>query len=236
MKHRIPGLFMIFILVLSSCGTSRSDEKGNDMQISNKLGQTIKTIKSRFDEIPEDRKQDLLAIANTISTVLAEREEINLVFICTHNSRRSHMAQLWAQTAAWKYGFENIFCYSGGTEATAFNLRAVKALVSAGMEITTSDNTQNPVYEVSILEGRPMIKAFSKKFTDPFNPQQDFVAVMVCSSADEACPFVPGADARFAIPYIDPKISDNTPDEEKTYAERSIQIAAEMFYMMSQVK
>ncbi|MEM9671082.1 MAG: hypothetical protein ACFB15_14955 [Cyclobacteriaceae bacterium] len=59
-----------------------------------------------------------------------------------------------------------------------------------------------------------------------------FAAVIVCSDADEACPFNPEADARFFFPYEDPKQHDNTPQESKQYDERFRQIAREMLYVI----
>ena len=72
---------------------------------------------------------------------------------------------------------------------------------------------------------------FSKKYDHQVNPHEDFTALLVCANADEACPVVPGADARFAIPYKDPKVADNTPEENAMYAARCRQIAREMLYI-----
>ena len=73
---------------------------------------------------------------------------------------------------------------------------------------------------------------FSKKYDHSQNPQNAFAAIMVCSNADEACPFIPGADARFSLPFQDPKQHDNTPQEGRQYDERCRQIAREMLYTM----
>lgn len=54
---------------------------------------------------------------------------------------------------------------------------------------------------------------------------------MTCNNADEGCPIVFGAEARFPVKYDDPKASDNTPEQTQVYVERSLQIAAEMFYV-----
>lgn len=89
-------------------------------------------------------------------------EKAELIFICTHNSRRSHIAQVWAQTAATYYNVPNVVAYSGGTEATAFNPRAVKAMEEAGFKITKTTEGTNPVYEVRFSDDATFIKAFSK--------------------------------------------------------------------------
>lgn len=166
---------------------------------------------------------------------LKSKEELNLLFICTHNSRRSHFSQIWAQVAAHYYGFNQIKTYSGGTAATAFNERAVAALVRAGMKIENPGG-KNPHYKVHFDEATPAIEAFSKKFDESPNPKQNFCAVMTCSSADADCPVVFGADGRVALLYVDPKASDGTDAEASTYDERCLQIATELFYVWHQVK
>lgn len=191
-----------------------------------------------FDSIPEDRRQALKKIALYVKSQQAAGQEANLVFICTHNSRRSHMSQIWAAVAAVHYGVEGVRTFSGGTEATAFNPRAVKALQDAGVEIAVADPGagENPVYAVSYASGREPLRAFSKKYDAAGNPTENFCAVMTCSQADKNCPTIPGASLRVAIPYEDPKEYDGSPQEAEMYARRSRQIAREMFYLFSQIR
>jgi arsenate reductase len=159
-----------------------------------------------------------------------------LNFICTHNSRRSHIAQLWGQAAASYYGVKDVFCFSGGTEATAFNPRAVKAMQSVGFDIQKIKEGENPVYEVRFSTNEFPVVAFSKKYDDPFNHNQNFAAVMTCSHADENCPLVLGATTRIAITYDDPKDFDGTALEEATYSERANQIGREILFTFSKVR
>ncbi len=196
----------------------------------------LANIESEFAKIPKERKKLLAELSEYIKAKSATSKPSNLIFICTHNSRRSHMGQLWAQVAAFHYGVGDVNCYSGGTEATAFNLRSVKALKKAGFQIDQTDTASNPVYFVKYAEGIEPIKGFSKKYDDEFNPQENFAAIMTCSDADEACPIVIGADKRLAIKYEDPKAADDTPLEEERYDERCRQICVEMFYAFSLVK
>lgn len=156
----------------------------------------------------------------------------NLVFICTHNSRRSHLAALWAQAAAAYYGLHTVRCFSGGTEATAFYPSAVNALRKAGFQITAPARpvATNPRYQVRLGSTLPAIEAFSKTFSDPPNPRSDFAALMTCSEAATACPIVPGASVRVPLSYRDPKEADGTPEESARYSERSRQICQEMLY------
>lgn len=197
---------------------------------------TISQFEKEYSQIPEDRKQILKQLVSFIEKKKKAGEPVTLNFICTHNSRRSHIAQLWAQAAAHYYGINNVSCFSGGTEATAFNSRAVKAMQEAGFTIKKTKDGNNPMYEVRFADGvEPMI-AFSKTYDDHFNHNKDFAAIMTCSHADENCPWVAGASARIAITYDDPKEFDGTPLEASKYAERVHQIGGEIFYAFSQVK
>ncbi|MBD3616226.1 MAG: protein-tyrosine-phosphatase [Gracilimonas sp.] len=200
-----------------------------------KLEQYIEELKADFDSITSSRKEKLREVADYIRSKKESGETARLNFICTHNSRRSHLAQIWTSTAAHYYGIENIETYSGGTEATAFNPRAVVALERAGFKVENSGGV-NPGHEVFFSEqSEPMI-CFSKKFDDEVNPDKNFAAIMTCSDADENCPFVPGAEFRKPITYRDPKESDGTDKEKEIYDERCRQIATEMFYMISKTK
>jgi len=205
------------------------------MKIYNHIVKYVQRLKHSFGKIDNERKDLLLMFAEYISEKLKENKEVNLTFICTHNSRRSHMSQIWAQTAAEYYGIPNVSCYSGGTEATAFNPRAVKAVKNGGFRIEKQEKTENPIYLVYYSESAEPIKCFSKVYNDSFNPQKDYSAIMTCSHADENCPVVFGADERFPIRYDDPKEFDDTELEEAKYAERFEQIGIEMIYVFSKI-
>lgn len=189
---------------------------------------------AEFDAIPAERKAQLEDLAAYIRGTTSPDRPARLTFVCTHNSRRSHMAQLWAAAAAQHYAV-NAISYSGGTEATAFNPRAVAAMARAGFDVRPAFDDINPVYLVSMGEGLPVQTCFSKVYDGAPNPKSAFAAVMVCHSADEACPYVAGAEARFAITYVDPKASDATPEEAATYDERCAQIAREILFAFSLV-
>ncbi|WP_115867476.1 low molecular weight phosphatase family protein [Marinoscillum furvescens] len=179
-----------------------------------------------------ERKAALEPLIAYLKQELATANPPRLVFICTHNSRRSHLSQIWASTAAAYYGIQ-VETYSGGTEATAFNPRAVRAVEQAGFGIENPGG-ENPRYIVTAGDTLKL-EAFSKRFDDEANPTADFAAVMTCSDADEACPFVPGASQRIRLLYNDPKEADDTPQEQERYAERCLQIASELFYAFQKV-
>ncbi len=229
------GVLIVVISILLG-NLSCKNQTNNYLKLTQGLDSYIKTLESEFEQISLERKAQLEELSMYITKEKKSDNTGNIIFICTHNSRRSHMSQLWAQVAAYYYNIEDIYCYSGGTEITAFNPRAVRALEKAGFEIEQADSTFNPVYKVKYAKDADIVKNFSKKFSSEFNPQKEFIAVMTCSDADESCPLVPGAQYRVAIPYKDPKVSDNTPNEEQIYGERCRQIAREMFYVFSKVE
>lgn len=185
--------------------------------------------------IPAARRAELEQLADFVRRQLDAGKTARLVFICTHNSRRSHLAQVWAQTAAHVYGLSGVETYSGGTEATAFNPRAVAALERAGFRITARDEGPNPGYAVRFSDEVESMLCFSKVYDQPPNPTEDFCAVMTCSAADAGCPVVFGAAERIAIRYDDPKEYDGVGIEEQKYDERCRQIAREMLFSMSRV-
>jgi arsenate reductase len=189
-----------------------------------------------FESITEERKIILQPLVDYIQTKANNQQEIRLNLICTHNSRRSHLSQVWAQTAAAYYNIKNVFCYSGGTEATAMFPMVSKTLTKQGFEIKTIAEASNPIYTIKYAENEHPVIGFSKTYDDSFNPQDEFVAIMTCSQADGGCPFIAGAEKRIPITFEDPKAFDNTPQQAEKYEERSLQIATEMFYVFSQIK
>jgi arsenate reductase len=196
----------------------------------------IQKLVGEFNQIPDERKAILKELTDFVSRKLKADHSINLNFICTHNSRRSHISQVWAQTAAQYYGIKNVKSYSGGTEATAFNPRAVKAMQQAGFDIQVFKDGTNPVYRVKFSDESAALTVFSKKYDDDFNPKKDFAAIMTCSHADGNCPLVIGATERIVLTYNDPKDFDETPQESAKYSERVHEIGRELLYAFSQVK
>ncbi len=185
--------------------------------------------------ISEERREVLKPLIDFIQSKLSEKETVRINFICTHNSRRSHFSQIWAQAIASYFNISQVFCYSGGTESTALFPEVVKTLRNSGFQITKISENDNPIYSIKYADNAHPIIGFSKKMDDTFNPKSEFAAVMTCDSANEACPLVPGAEKRIPITFGDPKIFDNTPQQTEKYEERSLQIATELFYVFSQL-
>lgn len=189
-----------------------------------------------FESISEERKSLSQPLIDFIQRKHDAQQEVRLNLICTHNSRRSHLSQVWAQTAAAHYGIKNVCCYSGGTEATALFPVVAETLKQSGFKIQIIAEGNNPVYAIKYANNEPAIIGFSKTYDDDFNPKSEFAAVMTCSQADGGCPFISGAEKRIPITFEDPKAFDNTPLQNEKYQERSLQIATEMFYIFSKIK
>ena len=198
------------------------------------IEQIVRTF--NLESISAERKITLQPLIDFIQAKASNQQEIRLNLICTHNSRRSHLSQVWAQTAAAYYDIKNVFCYSGGTEATALFPMVAQTLVKSGFKIKTISEGKNPVYSIKYAANEHPVIGFSKTYDDDFNPQSAFAAIMTCSQADGGCPFIPGAEKRIPITFEDPKAFDNTPQQAEKYEERSVQIATEMFYVFSQIK
>lgn len=209
----------------------------NGQKLLKNLKTYSKEVVTEFDQIPEERKEHLRELGDYIYQKRANSVPVKLTVICTHNSRRSHIGQMWLNVAATWYGIGEVSTFSGGTETTAFNPRAVAALNRAGFKITKTNNAENTAYKGRYLKGRQAeVLMYSKKFDDTQNPSDNFAAIMVCSEADQSCPVVPGAEARFSLPFEDPRYYDNTSSEEMEYDKTVRLIARELFFAMHHAK
>jgi len=224
------------VLFVQLTGVPLSGSEPGPERLIEPLRPYVSEVVDHLNDITLERKEILDLIAADVSKrIHSDKGEAWLIYICTHNSRRSHMAQLWARTAACYYGLNQVNTFSGGTEATACNIRTVAALRRAGFSVVASETGENPVYLIQFSDERPPMKAYSKIYNQGSNPKDDFVALMCCSQADMSCPIVDGATSRYAIHYVDPKECDDTDEEVMAYNSRCREIAREMFYLMSRV-
>lgn len=192
-------------------------------------------LTKEFRTIPDSRKEILEKITQYIKSKQKDNKLINLIYICTHNSRRSHFGQIWAQVAASYYNVKNVNTFSGGTEATAFNINAINSLKRVGFDVKPINIEKNSTYHVFHDEKESPSICFSKTYDDAKNPQKEFAAIMTCSDAEENCPFIPGVELRIGTTYDDPKAFDNTPQQDAKYDERCKQIALETLYVFSKL-
>lgn len=192
-----------------------------------------------FDAIAPQRIAELQKTAQALSDLYKEQSKLDIIVICTHNSRRSHLGQVLFALAADHFEVPNVTVYSGGIEVTAFNHRMVKALQDYGFEVlTNSSNTKNPIYEVRWGDDshQTLKGIFSKIYDHALNPSEKFAAILVCDSADQKCPVVLGASKRLVLNYTDPKKSDDTPQEAQAYLNKVIEMGREFFYVMNEMK
>jgi arsenate reductase len=179
--------------------------------------------------IADDRLKTLDALYLALHPAVRQKTQHQLLFVCTHNSRRSHLCQVWAQTWAFAAGLHDLRCFSGGTEVTEVNRFVLEALVHDGFKIASTGN----VHAVYFSDNAPPVMCFSKRIDAAENPNANFVAVMTCHEADAACPTVHGATHRLALPYRDPKVADHTTHPVLTYLERSHEIARELYHVFN---
>lgn len=199
------------------------------------IEQHCNELVAKFDTISAERKVLLSNISKYIESKRAHDQHVNLVYVCTHNSRRSHFGQVWAAVAASYFQIPNVSTFSGGTEATAFNPNAIKALTITGFEVTPESTDSNAHCTVRFGD-KEYTNCFSKVYDDEVNPKANFAAIMTCSDAEENCPFIPGVELRIGTTYDDPKAFDGTPQQDEKYLERSNQIALECLYVFSLVQ
>lgn len=225
-------MLLILDYFFSKCNISQEEDLVK-IKMNKTLSEFISHLK--IETLTPERQLKLAPLVHYIQAKKDANGFIKLNFICTHNSRRSHLCQVWAKVMAEFYGIEKVKCYSGGTESTAVYPTVIATFEKLGFEITKIANYSNPTYKLNFTEEHCPMTLFSKRHNDRYNPRKDFAAIMTCSDADVHCPIIPNAE-RISLPYIDPKISDGTADEVATYDMRSTQIATEMKYVFSQIK
>ena len=192
-------------------------------------------LASKKIKLAVERKTILLKVAEKVAKEYTNSKVVNLNFICTHNSRRSQLGQVWAFYAAHHFKL-NIHAFSGGTEVTAFYRGTVKTLQSVGFNFKVVDfSHQNPKYLISFNGSTDSILGFSKRFDNETN-KKPFIAITTCNNADTNCPFIPTAIDRFHLPFVDPKFSDNTSEQAEAYLKTNEQIAAEVSFIFNEVK
>lgn len=187
-------------------------------------------------KINDERIKLLQSIALFILDELKENNSINLNYICTHNSRRSQLAQVWSSFATNYFKLNNIESFSGGTAVTAFFRNTVKTLQEVGFNFQLLEfSHQNPEYSISYKDCLNPIVGFSKLYDNEHN-KKPFIAITTCSNAGENCPFIANAIKRFHLPFNDPKNFDNTLYQSEKYLEANKQIAGEIHYIFNFIK
>lgn len=196
------------------------------------LEKTIQVVLKK--NITESRKKILKILIEYVLEKLKNNQEVNLNFICTHNSRRSQFCQIWSYAASHYFDIP-IKCYSGGTEITECNIRTVNSIKLNGFLVSSENKNKTLHYLISAGNNISPIKVYSKLFNESINKSIPYAAIMTCSDANKNCPFIPGAEKRISLPFEDPKEFDDTSKETKKYKECSLIIASEIFYVFNGV-
>nr|WP_269479222.1 arsenate reductase ArsC [Rubrobacter xylanophilus] len=118
-----------------------------------------------------------------------------MLFLCTHNSARSQMAEGLLR----HLGGDRFEAHSAGTEATGVRPEAVRAMAEIGVDISSQES-----------------KTLHRYLGEAF----DYV-ITVCDAANEACPAFPGAGRRLHWSFEDPSAASG-PEEERLAAFRRV--------------
>ena len=132
----------------------------------------------------DDQRTALLqTIAKSIIQLISEKRKINLNFICTHNSRRSQLAQVWSSYASSYFKLNKIESFSGGTEVSAFFRNTVKTLQEVGFIFQLIEfSHQNPYYSISSHQHVKPIIGFSKLVEHEINKKRYDDSELYCCS------------------------------------------------------
>ena len=139
-----------------------------------------------------------------------------IVFICTHNSRRSQFCEAWSKVLANRYGL-NISFSSAGTTKTSVYKEVINSLKRAGVDINEKG--------ILNIEGKTSI-LYSKTLDDI--KENKFISITNCTDAEKNCPLDPRSHLNLNIFYDDPKKFDGMENEKKEYDKTSVSIAAEI--------
>lgn len=200
-------------------------------RLSPKVVEHLSLLTTSLDMIDERHRIAADELAAWIVENYRPGRPLELIAVCTGNSRRSILTATLLNLAGAYYGMPELRAFSGGTQPTAFNARTIATLREIGVEISPvgkeaapGQEGTNPIYAVRWGNGTVGSEVetieYSKRYDAATNPQAGFAALLVCSEADAGCPVVKGASLRLSLPYLDPKIYDGTPFEKQKYAER----------------
>jgi arsenate reductase (thioredoxin) len=206
--------------------------------MNSKLIQNYQFLQAKSKSIKEERMEQLDNLNKMIANDLVKKGSTKIICICTHNSRRSILAQAMLSFISNQLNINNIEVFSGGIEVTEVHRNVIEAFENFGFEIQQIPENTNSKYTVTwgnqTIEKQDNL--FSKLYDDPFNPSKDFIAMMVCSDVEKNCPMVKGSINIISMNYTDPKHSDGTEEASNVYLDKLFEIGAEMFYVLQKVK
>ena len=113
-----------------------------------------------------------------------------VLFLCTHNSARSQMAQGLVR----QLGGDRFDAYSAGTEATRVRPLAIQAMAELGIDISAQES-----------------KTLERYLDQPFD-----AVITVCDDANESCPLFLGAKERLHWSFPDPSRASGSQEQQLT--------------------
>ena len=198
----------------------------------NKVHENIKEFILKLNEnsISKKRLKILDKIINELNKNTLKNNYPKIIFICTHNSRRSQLAEIWSHTFSFIFKKKNKI-FSAGTSKEEFNIRAINVLEKIGFKI----KEEGKKYIFNFSENCNSIHMYSKDISE-LNLKNHFITIMTCADSDKNCPAIPNALARILLSYKDPKSFDNSKQETNKYIATSKKIALELFYLFKNLK
>jgi arsenate reductase (thioredoxin) len=122
------------------------------------------------------------------STQATRANKPRILFLCTHNSARSQMAEGLLRHLAG----DRFDACSAGSEATHVRPLAIRAMGELGIDISRQES-----------------KTLDRYLPEPF----DYV-ITVCDQANAGCPIFPGGKKRLHWSLPDPSQAQGTEDEQ----------------------
>lgn len=113
-------------------------------------------------------------------------EPTRVLFLCTHNSARSQMAEAFLN----HLGEGRFRAFSAGTEARGLHPLSIQAMAEAGIDISLQES----------------------KTLDHFEGEQFDILITVCDEANEACPYFANARERYHWSFPDPSAAAGDDD------------------------
>tara|TARA_B100001079_G_scaffold142196_1_gene121790 strand:+ start:344 stop:916 length:573 start_codon:yes stop_codon:yes gene_type:complete len=183
------------------------------------MNEEFKDFFSKINQYnPEkDKKNYLDDVVSKIEKILPITN--NIVFLCTHNSRRSQLCQVWGSILSKIYNIDLKF-NSAGTEKTEVHKTIFYCFSNVGIEIKDS----------KIFYGDLSLSLHSKVLEEIQSDK--FISIMTCSDAEKSCPSDSRSIRNISMIYQDPKIFDDTEKEREEYSKTSKLIAEELNYII----
>ena len=170
--------------------------------MNNKLDSYIQKIEN-FKPVKEEEE----IIFNTINKL---NSYLNLcrdiVFVCTHNSRRSIYCEVWGKIIANKYS-KNINFYSAGTKKTSVYGEVIKSFSRLGIKSKTLEEIQ----------------------------LDKFICIFTCSKAERSCPIDTRSIVNIPLLFDDPKKFDGLKNERIEYQKTCSQIAEKINFILKRI-